>query len=318
MLDRIRAATLSLIGFLAFVAPALAEDGVVGRNTAAIRERGSDRGADDAGSVEGAGGAEKQSDADVAERLDSMRRRAKSLTCRIGDGDDTTPTELVDAPILHYSDPGGITTDGTIWAWGTVGRPVALASIFYERQATGDKWSCELLSLHDGPLSVAAGAGWKWHPPRGEIQMQSLPNEPDASDQARRRSRQMKEIARRFEVSETFSAERTDQLRLMVRALHEYSDPDRGLLAGALYAYANGTNPEALVIIECRRPAKGEASWKYGFARLGAAQVQASLNGAQVWQCSGIERWNAADPYFSVFGPEAAVFRVGDLTPPRD
>lgn len=241
--------------------------------------------------------------------LPRMRRRALSLTMRTGGESETVAVPLQAEPLLHYSDPGGITTDATIWAWGKTGRPLALCAIFYERKsAREEKWSCELTALADERQMVEATSGWKWTPVKSDVEFLPVPGAPAPSETARLRRRQMNEIAASFIVSETFNAERTDQLRLMPRSLYRYSDADHGLIDGALYAFANGTNPEALLIVECRSSDASAAAWKYGFARLGAAQLQAKLDETVVWQRPGVVRWDPREPYYSRFGPDGAVF----------
>jgi hypothetical protein len=241
--------------------------------------------------------------------IERMRRFAQTLTVSVAQGDGQELATIQERPILHYSDAGGITTDATIWAWGRAGRPVALAGIFFERMAPrNDKWNCELTALADESVTVEGRPGWKWGPAKSGVDVQPMPGAPTPADTAKRRARQMGELARSFSVSETFSAERTDQLRLMVHPLYRYGDCQPPLIDGALYAFANGTNPEALLLLECRETAGGQAEWCYGFARLGAAQLQARLNDATVWERPGIENWSSTDPYFSVFGDEAAVF----------
>lgn len=261
-----------------------------------------------------AGAQEKSSASETPEKaadstaLEAMRRRARSLVVRkAGDAADAT-TPLQNEPLLHYSDPGGITTDATLWAWGKSGRPLALAAIFFEKLPSNlEKWSCELTALSDARISVESKAGWEWAPNRSDVDLKVVPDAPVPVDNGRQRSRQMNDIARRFTVSETFSAERTDQLRLMPRAVYRYSDPEDGLIDGALYAFASGTNPEALLLVEGRKTPENGA-WHYAFARLGAAQLQATLGDTLVWRCPGIERWSADEPYYSVFGTDSEVF----------
>ena len=240
--------------------------------------------------------------------LDRMRRRAQSLVLRTVDGD--SKVSLQDKPLLHYTDPGGITTDATLWAWGKTGRPLALAAIFYEKLPSDEeKWSCELTALAGEKLRVERHVGWQWTPAKSDVELQSVPSGPMPGETARLRGKQMNEIARRFAASETFSAERTDQLRLMPRALYRYADDEHGRIDGALYAFANGTNPEALLIVEARATSEG-AAWHYALARLGAAQLEAMLDGIPVWQRPGVVRWDAKDPYYSVFGPDGKVFPI--------
>jgi hypothetical protein len=244
-----------------------------------------------------------------AAQMKAMHRRAASLAVRRGK-ENAQPVGLVDAALLRYSSPGGDTgtTDGSIWAWGKGGRPAALAAVFFHRLEGGDeKWSCELLSLSDEPVSVHA-AGWKWTPARSELRWQTVPDAPAVAESDAQRTRQMKDLARRFSASATYHKDRTDQLRLMIRAIHRYADPDNGLIDGAVYAFASGTNPEALLLLEARASGGERPAWHFSFARMGAGAVEARLDDKVVWECPAIKAWDSREPYFSVFGSDADVF----------
>ena len=242
-----------------------------------------------------------------AAQLQRMQRRVKTLKLLRG----KKPVELAETAILRYSSPGGLdtTTDGAVWVWGRTGRPVALSAIFFERLPTGDeKWSCELTALADEPLALAAKPGWKWTPAKSELRWTPFPGAMVPAETANQRTRQMKELAREFTASETFSATHTDQLRLLIQPLHRYSDPDKDVLDGALLAFVAGTNPEVLLLLEARRNTSGAATWQFAFARMGAASCRARLQDKVVWECRAIGDWSSREPYFSMFGANAAVF----------
>jgi hypothetical protein len=243
-----------------------------------------------------------------------MQKRAASLKVWTGGG-EMKEVELIGSALLRYSSPGGetATTDGSVWAWGKEGRPVALAAIFFQRLPKGEeKWSCELLSLSNEPVGVQAKPSWKWTPPRSDIRFLPVPDAPEVADNEAGRNREMKELARRFNVSETFDEGKTDQLRLMIRALHRYADPEKGLIDGAIYAFAAGTNPEALLLLEARADDSGRGKWSFGVARMGAASCQAKLDDKVVLEFPPIDVWDNREPYYSMFGTGATVF--GSMT----
>ena len=93
----------------------------------------------------------------------------------------------------------------------------------------------------------------------------------------------------------------------MVQPLYRYADEERGLIDGAIFSFAAGTNPEALLLVECRKTGDAPA-WHAAFARFGANRCQARKGEAVVWECPAIERWDAKEPYFSQFGPVERVF----------
>lgn len=238
--------------------------------------------------------------------LETMERHVSSLTAvaRPADGEES-PLKLVAKPILRYSDPGGITTDASIWAWGTTGRPAALAGVFFLNQERKEpKWSCELLSLAEEGVTIRSNVGWSWSPDKGGLNW--LPIEGTPADAPRQRLRQMKEIAERFEVVTVEGAQRS-QLRLMVQPLYRYSDEPHDLIDGALFSFALGTNPETVLVLEGRRSA-GSASWHAAFARFGANVCQARQNDKVVWECPAVKSWHPKEPYFSRFGAVEEVF----------
>ena len=98
----------------------------------------------------------------------------------------------------------------------------------------------------------------------------------------------------------------------MIRALHRYADPEKGLIDGAIYAFAAGTNPEALLLLEARADDSGRGKWSFGVARMGAASCQAKLDDKVVWECPPIDVWDSREPYYSMFGTDATVF--GSMT----
>jgi hypothetical protein len=242
--------------------------------------------------------------------LETMRRHVESLRAisRSPEGKEA-PLPLVATPVLRYSDPGGITTDASIWVWGDQGRPAIVAGVFFlTQEGKGPKWSCELLSLSAGGVAVDSGAGWNWTPSNGNLEWLSLEDAP--ADTARQRLRQMKAIAEGYELT-GFEGTLSTQLRLMVQPLVRYADEEQGLIDGAIFSFASGTNPEALLIVECRRDARALA-WRAALARFGANRCQARTGETVVWECPAIGKWDPREPYFSRFGPAEEVFAAAD------
>jgi hypothetical protein len=240
--------------------------------------------------------------------LESMQRHVTSLRAvgRTTQGTEL-PLKLVTTPVLRYSDPGGITTDASIWVWGGQGRPSVMAGVFFLTQEDREpKWSCELLSLAEGAVAVYSDAGWSWTPEKSDLKWLTIGKAPDETD--RQRLRRMKSIAERYEVT-TFEGTTKSQLRLLVQPLYRYSDEKQGLLDGAIFSFAAGTNPEALLLVECQETADA-ISWQAAFSRFGASQCEAKLSETVVWESPAIKKWSAKEPYFSQFGPADRVFHA--------
>jgi len=87
----------------------------------------------------------------------------------------------------------------------------------------------------------------------------------------------MKELSRRFAANEHPSSQAIT-LRLMPHPIDRYSDPAAGQLDGTIFAFANGTNPEVMVLIEAQGPTPEKASWHFAIARITAASFQVTLD----------------------------------------
>jgi hypothetical protein len=140
-------------------------------------------------------------------------------------------------------------------------------------------WGYELLALAEG-VSVEMHDGWKWSP-KSALKMTPFAGAPRPADGDVRRLSQMKSLVEQFSISEEYGGE-TYELRLLPRPIYRYQDEDDGLIDGALFNFAHGTNPEILAVIECRKEDSGPV-WSYGFLPLAGAGVTARLDGKIVW-----------------------------------
>ena len=233
----------------------------------------------------------------------AMRDRVTALQLRAGDRRIAPATD----PLLRYTDPARATTDGTVWAFGETGRPTALLTLFsepvpFEENLPGaTRWTYEFVTLSETPLRATGPGDWTWHPGETDLRLRDLPTADPPAKEERLRGRQMRLLARRFAVREVFRTE-AFELRMMDRPTLRYTDTARGI-DGALIAFAYGTNPEAFLLLEADTAGGG---WKYGFARMGAAELVARLDGQQVWRVEGYDsaHESAADPYHAFFDTE--------------
>jgi len=264
------------------------------------------------GSAWSAGESKSDADRDVtkeasAARMNLMRRRVMSLSAEFETPGGRAKAEIIEAPLLRYNNPAGqiVTLDSAVWAWGRVGRPVALASV--------EEAGCELVSLADKGVSLTGKSGFDWSPTASEVKWQILPAAPVPGDSPVVRARQMKETAKRFSATGHYgSGQENTELRLLDRQLHRYADRDHGLLDGAIFAFVAGTNPEVILLVECREDRQQRPHWFYAFARLSAGALDARLGDQLVWNCPAISEWVASAPYtVGRFGPE-------DLAPDSD
>ena len=232
-------------------------------------------------------------------RAVEMRRIADSFSAYRRDGGDRQPIKLRREPLLRWSDTTRQFGDASLWAWGESGRPMALVSLeLYPEPGGTDaaKWAYEFISLAPGPLDVRGGGD-----PQGVVESKSLPSPtgrihwtpstpgltfrefPGAEPPARSstaRLAQMKEILKR--VSAVAHPNRIEVLRLMTHPVGRYSDTRAGLIDGAIFAFASGTNPEVLFLIEGQGPSPDKALWRYAVARITAAPYEVMIDKREV------------------------------------
>ena len=247
-------------------------------------------------------------DESTAARLKAMRKVAGEAVVEAGPAGARSKVERIEEPIYRYDDPTRATDDGTVWAWGRTGRPVALLTLSAGKLSGAERHClCEWTSLSPAPLAAAGLNPQVWAPASADLPFRPIPESPAPGETAAARSRQLGELSRRFRAYENFGTAAAGvtrfDLRFLPRPIHRYADPAAGLVDGAIYVFANGTNPEVILLIEARRDGASPPAWAYGFTRTAGAELHATIDGAEVWTRPGIGQTDPRDPYFMIGRP---------------
>ena len=235
---------------------------------------------------------DSQQDEAQKERLAAMRQIAERFAVQIEQDGQPRKVPLMEAPILRFNDPAREFHDATLWAWGEKGRPICLLAIEQYR----DQWF-ECISLFDGKLSADADT-LKWRPKGPGITLSPFPEAPPPAKTAPRRTAQMKELLGKLSVHQIGNTGSRYELRLMPRPLHRYQDAGAELQDGAIFAFAFGTNPELLSVIEARGTADKPA-WQIGFARCGTAEPHVLLDKMEIFTLPYARGTTPADAYWN-------------------
>ncbi len=208
----------------------------------------------------------------------------------------TDKSQLVDKPLLRWSNPTDGEVHGSVFLWTSDGCPEAVASIykFFDREQI----NVELVSLSEFSLHVRRNNRLRWTPEVG-IAFKPVPEAPPAAESVERRQLQMRSLARKYT---GLLADRGDdmtfsQLRLMSRPLHVYQSSD-ATREGAVFALVNTTDPEILVMIESRKIETGR-KWMFAAARMHFCRLQLKDGDQVVWEAA-----QAAPPWESIRGPK--------------
>jgi hypothetical protein len=203
--------------------------------------------------------------------------------------DTSAPEAMTPHPVLRWRNVtrGTQESEGVLVLWVNNGRPEASASIYPWEGTVAH----EFVSLSRGVKLVAREGGRViWSPETPGVEFKDIPGAPAPADTPAARLRQMKVLADRFKVTMTgWKPDRSDreELRLLPKPLYraELSEPPRadpGWIDGGVFAFVQGTDPEAILVLEVVRQ-NGRPRWQYAFARATSASLEARLDKTVVW-----------------------------------
>jgi hypothetical protein len=232
---------------------------------------------------------------DREQRFAYIHEQLNALDLRLAKGANE-PLRLTAEPVLKYTNPVR-SADGVAasYLWLRGNRPVAAACLAIRQE---DKVWRELASLTDEPLSLTKDGVPLWTPTAQGQASRLYPNAPAPADSSAQRLIQMRSLARKFQVQ--IFRDPPIAARLLPQPIHRYVDEQGQGMDGALFAWVETTDPEALLAIEAL-PEKKDAPprWHYRFARMTSAGIEARLDDTVVFKVEGYWRNPRAktDPY---------------------
>jgi len=228
------------------------------------------------------------------DRLALMRGVAEKIKVRTAGRSEPVEVPLHAAPLLRFNDPARDLGDASLWAWGNKGRPTCVVTM----ERYGGQWFFELISLSTDQFTAELESR-KWTPKAAGLQLVPFPDAPKPAKDANRRLPQMRDLLAKLRAHEVGGTGVRYELRLMPKPFHRYSDPDNALLDGGLFAFAYGTNPELLAVVEAHGDAPESAVWKIGFARCGTAEQHVFLDEDELIHLPHAPRTGPGDPYWN-------------------
>jgi hypothetical protein len=162
-------------------------------------------------------------------------------------------------------------------------RPDAVVSVSIR---DGGKVFRELSLLQDTPLRGTRGKRLLWSPRTLGKPWQRLDDSPRPGPNKALRLIQMRSLARRFEARLLKEEVNPAAIRVLPKPLYRYDDVKTGLIDGAVFAFVEATDPEALLLLEANSGDAG-GSWRYTLARMTSTPAAISLDGQEVWKTKG-------------------------------
>ncbi len=213
------------------------------------------------------------------ERLKEVRRIVHTLEAALVTDGALENLTLLAEPSLLYADDTRAVFGSSLWIWEQQGRAAGVAAIERNRGADQDAvWSFEFASLSPAALRLTLPAG-KWA--AGVATPRPVFDAPAVGSSRSRRQLQMKQLAERFTAVELHPKEGRIELRRLPAPIHRQSETAPG--DGALFVFANGTNPEVVLSLRTLESAN-DAVWTYTLAALSSAEVIVNLDQREVWR----------------------------------
>ncbi len=193
-------------------------------------------------------------------------------------GKDEVPLEMQPEPVLRWPNARRDTLEGATFVWVRDGRPEAIGCIW----ENGGYWANAFHSLSDSKVVGKHNTRTFWQTDKPGVEFNKFVDAAQPADSAAKRLTQMKALARRIECRLPEPNKRSEELRLLPQPFYRYKTEREDLIDGALFAFVQGTDPEAVVVLEAVRR-DGKSEWRYGITRRTAHAVEADLDGKPVW-----------------------------------
>lgn len=228
------------------------------------------------------------------ERLLTIRAMVQTFDAQVGEDASLKPLTLAAQPSLLYADNERDLSDASLWGWEAEGKLLALSAVeLRPREGTGGVWSFECASLSPQRVRVTLPTG-AWTFEKDAVQERNLPNAPLPAATRGQRLLQLRKMSERF----TAACENPNQGRIELRRLASPVYRQAENIAGdsALFAFANGTNPEVLVLIATDG---ATTPWTYRLASLSGDGAQVQLDEQEVWRVERFTGPNSRPTYIN-------------------
>ena len=251
--------------------------------------------------------ADEPNDSSQGATATSTQRTMRDLIDEAVDWYQVCPSATNDAPmkrlvVLRYVNHVRESSSGVVVLWLHEGRPAAAATVF--------DWYNQIchafVSLsRDNKMIARDAQAVVWHCTTPGIEFRPVPDGPPPSESDAARLRQMKALSRLF--SSTLLGWKSDlsdreELRLLTQPLYRYEGTGPEFLDGAVFAFAQGTDPETLLVLEAVR-VDDRYQWQYGFARQTSGGLDGRYRGNVVWTAEKDPRGDRSDPYTTLTKP---------------
>ena len=205
--------------------------------------------------------------------------------------------------VLRWANVTRGSVDGATYIWTSGGRPMAAVCVYPFAGQLCDNFQ----SLAEGPLTGWIDGQRVWRCEKPGLEYQPLADAPAPEQSAAARLRQMKSLAARFSTRLMgWNPDDSDRepLRMLPRPVYRYASQEPS--DGAVFAFVQGTDPEAFLLIETRPDASngGKGLWQFAMARRTSGRLEAQYEDRLVWKAEKLSDYSdPKQPHFQVSRP---------------
>jgi len=194
------------------------------------------------------------------------------------------PLRLSAEPALWYTNPvRSARGTGATFFWHDGVRPAAVVSVSIR---DGGKVFREMSLLQEAAMSATRDDKEIWSPRTMGKSWSRLAGAPPPGKNAARRLIQMRSMARRFAARLLMEDVEPTSIRVLPQPIYRYANEASGLIDGAIFAFVEATDPEALLLLEANADETGGA-WRYTLARMTSVPTAVELDGQEIWKTEG-------------------------------
>jgi hypothetical protein len=195
------------------------------------------------------------------------------------------PLSLVDHPVMNWDNEA--VWSGDVFVWTHAGRPEVIGCMLSGPGTKGLRYVYNEFHLVAEQLIAPANLQTRrrWAPERG-LAIEALEGAAPPAAKAPARLSQMRKISQTFTAH--MQAREAWELRLLPQPLYRYGDDQSQTIDGALFAYVwtLGTDPELILLLECRRSGE-QLAWHYAPVRFSNRSLWLKYYGREVWRVEG-------------------------------
>lgn len=222
--------------------------------------------------------------------LETAQKHVKECTVRISTEGDSLLLETPVEPVFHHVQSVRAKAVGSLFLWTEKsGRPAAIADVFFlpaKPYTLYNEWH----SLAARPVAVQWDGRTQLACPGPGLTWKEVPDAERPADTEALRSRQARQISRRFTARLVDRRGDKYELHLPATPLHQYHDANSdshaadepAFMSGALFVMCQQTDPEILLLVESR-PAREGAKWYYALAAFSNLDLYVQLDEKEVW-----------------------------------